>query len=212
MFALLMAAAMAAAPSGLDAARDRQDVPTLQKLAAEYSAAAARAPKDADAQYRMALAYSDLAEVAQELRDKTRARQAAEQGIRAAEKAVALRPDAENYRLLGTLYGQAITDIISGLSYGARAKSAINKAVELAPKSASVYVARGVGNYYLPSQLGGGYEAAASDFRKAIGIDPKNAEAYLWLGLSLRKLNRNALRGQVGSVLFSSGGQEGDLP
>jgi tetratricopeptide (TPR) repeat protein len=193
MLAFLMAAVMAAPVSSpLEVARDRQDRPALQKMIDEYSAAAAKAPKDANAQYRMALASSYLAEVQQELRDKKQAKQAAERGIPSAEKAVALKPNAENYRLLGTLYGQAITDLLSGLSYGPRAKSAINKAVEMAPKSASVYVARGVGNYYLPAQLGGGAAAAVADFRKAIELDSKNAEAYLWLGLGLRKLNQDA--------------------
>ena len=55
-----------------------------------------------------------------------------------------------------------------------------------------MYVARGVGNYYLPSQLGGGAKVAIPDFQKAIELDAKNAEAYLWLGLSLRKDNRDA--------------------
>jgi len=88
--------------------------------------------------------------------------------------------------------GQAVTDIMSGLSYGPKAKDAINKAVEKAPKSSAMYVARGVGNYYLPAQLGGGTQPAIADFRKAISMDPKNAEAYLWLGISLRKENKDA--------------------
>ena len=54
-----------------------------------------------------------------------------------------------------------------------------------------MYVARGVGNYYLPAQLGGGSKNAIPDFQKAIELDSKNAEAYLWLGLSLRKENRD---------------------
>ncbi|MGD0497222.1 MAG: tetratricopeptide repeat protein [Bryobacteraceae bacterium] len=193
MLALLMAALMAVpAPSALEMARDRQDRPALQKIIGEYSAAAAKAPNDADAQHRMALAWSYLAEVQQELHDRKQAQQAAERGMPAAERAVALRPDAENYRLLGTLCGQAIADLLSGLSYGPRAKSAISKAVEMAPQSASVYLARGVGNYYLPAQLGGGAGGAVSDFRKAIELDPKNAEAYLWLGIGLHKLNQDA--------------------
>lgn len=177
----------------LEAARDRQDRPALERFVRESEAAAARAPNDADAQYRCALASSYLAEVDQELHDKKAARQAAEVGIKAAEKAVALKPDnAENYRILGTLYGQAITDLISGLTYGPRAKDAIAKALARAPNSSTVYVARGVGNYYLPPQLGGGLESAVADFHKAIELDPRNAEAYLWLGLSLRKENKDA--------------------
>jgi tetratricopeptide (TPR) repeat protein len=128
-----------------------------------------------------------------ELRDRNVGRQIAEQGIRFAEKTVALKPgNAEYYRLLGTLYGQAITDIMSGLSYGPKAKDAINKAVEKAPRSSMMYVARGVGNYYVPVQLGGGAKLSIPDFQKAIELDPGNAEAFLWLGLSLRKENRDA--------------------
>jgi tetratricopeptide (TPR) repeat protein len=190
--ALIMAGFLATA-SPLEMARDRQDRAALEKMVNDSAAAADKAPNDADAQYREALSASYLAEVELEMRDKKAAQQAAERGIKAGEKAVSLKPDvAEYYRILGTLYGQAITDMFSGLSYGPKAKDAINKAVAKAPNSASVYVARGVGNYYLPVQVGGGPEQASADFRKAIQIDPKNAEAYLWLGLSLRKEKKDA--------------------
>ena len=35
-------------------------------------------------------------------------------------------------------------------------------------------------------------ELAVRDFEKAIQLDPKAAEAHLWLGIALRKPNRNA--------------------
>jgi tetratricopeptide (TPR) repeat protein len=194
MLAIFIAAFMAAAaPSPLELARDKQDRAALTDMAAQAGAAAAKAPNLAEAQYQAALANSYLAEVAIELRDRKAGRQIAEQGIKFAEKAVAMNPaNAEYYRLLGTLYGQAVTDVISGLSYGPKAKDAINKAVEKAPKSSMMYVARGVGNYYVPAQLGGGAKLSIPDFQKAIELDPSNAEAYLWLGLSLRKENRDA--------------------
>jgi tetratricopeptide (TPR) repeat protein len=194
MLAIVIAAFMAAAaPSPLEVARDKQDRPVLTDLAAQAGAAAAKSPNDPEAQYRAALANSYLAEVALELRDRKAGRQFAEQGIRFAEKTVALKPEnAEYHRLLGTLYGQAVTDIMSGLTYGPKAKDAINKAVEKAPKVSMMYVARGVGNYYVPAQLGGGAKLSIPDFQKAIELDPRNAEAYLWLGLSLRKENRDA--------------------
>jgi Flp pilus assembly protein TadD len=53
-------------------------------------------------------------------------------------------------------------------------------------------MARGVGNYYLPAALGGGIELAIADFHKALDLDPKNADAWLWLGLALRKQNKDA--------------------
>lgn len=194
-FALFLAmAGMAAAVAGpLETARDRQDRAALQKMAADASAAAAKTPNDAEAQFRAAVAYSYLAEVMIEQRERKPARQIAEQGMKAAEKAVALKPSSADYqRVLGTLYGQGITDLMSGLSYGPKAKSSLGKAMELAPKSPMVWVAHGVGNYYLPSQLGGGTQNAIAAFRKAIELDPKNAEAYLWLGVSLRKENKDA--------------------
>jgi len=192
VFLLTALLAAAAPPSALEMARDRQDRAALQKTIAEYSSAAARAPNDVNAQYRLALASSYLAEVSQEQHDKKQAQQSAEVGIKAAEKAVALRPDAENYRVLGMLYGQAVTDLMSGLSYGPRAKNAIDKAVELAPKSAAAYLAHGVGNFYVPVQLSGGAKLAIADFRKAISLEPANAEAWLWLGVALHKDNQDA--------------------
>jgi Tfp pilus assembly protein PilF len=32
---------------------------------------------------------------------------------------------------------------------------------------------------------------AAKNFNEAITLDPKSADAYLWLGLTLRKLHKN---------------------
>jgi len=194
MLVLWMAGFLAfAPPAPLDTARDLQDRPALEKAVNEYAAAAAKAPNDADAQYRLALACSYQAEVNIELHDKKAGQQAAERGIRAGEKAVSLNGNnAEYLRVLGTLYGQAIVDISSGLSYGAKAKDAINRAVAKAPKSSAVYVARGVGNFYLPAMLGGGPKPAIEDFKKAIQLDSNNSEAYLWLGVSLHKDNQDA--------------------
>jgi len=194
MLVLLLAGFLAVPPSTpLETARDLLDRATLGRLVEEYSAASVKAPNDAEAQYRLALACSFQAEVAIEQHDKKAGQQSAERGIKAGEKAVSLNPtSAEYYRVLGTLYGQAIVDIPSGLNYGAKAKEAINKAVEKAPKSAAMYVARGVGNFYLRSMLGGGPKPAIDDFRKAIQLDPNSAEAYLWLGVSLHKDNRDA--------------------
>jgi len=191
--ALLTAAFFAATvPSPLEVARDQQDRAALEKLANDAAAAAAKAPNDAAAQYKAALAASYQAEVALEVRDKKAAETAADHGIKFADHAVSLKPEAEYYRVLATLCGQAAAgNILTGLSYGKRAQDAVNKAIEKDPKSPMVYIARGVGNYYLPQALGGGLDLAITDFRKALSLDPKNAEAYLWLGLSLRKQNKN---------------------
>lgn len=190
----MVLAAFLAAPVALQTARDTQDRAALQKITDEAFAAAAQAPKDAEAQYRAALASSYQAEVALEVRDKKLAEQAAVRGVKAAEQAIALKPNtAEYYRVLGTLCGQVVpANVIMGLGYGKRAKDAIDKAVALDPKSPEAYMARGVGNYYLPEAMGGGLNLAVADFRKSIELDPKDADAWLWLGIALRKQNKNA--------------------
>ena len=193
IFLVAMMLAAAAVPD-LEHARDRQDKAALERAAAEFSAAAAKQPQDAAAQYKAALAQSYLAEVAMEMRDKERAKTAAESGIKAAERAVALNGSvAEHHRVLGTLCGQVIpANVMAGLRYGRCAQESINKAIELAPKSAIGYISRGVGNYYLPPMFGGGPDVAIRDFQKAIELDSKSSEAYLWMGIALRKANRNA--------------------
>jgi tetratricopeptide (TPR) repeat protein len=185
---------LAALGGELQTARDRQDLAALERLAAAGATAAEKAPHDAGAQYRAALAASYYAEVALETGDKPRAQRAAEAGVKAAERAVALKPDtAEHHRLLGTLCGQVIpANVLAGLSYGKRARDAVNRALELDPKSAQAWLAHGVGNYYLPSALGGGIPLAVADFRKAVELDAASADAWLWLGLGLRRQKSNA--------------------
>jgi tetratricopeptide (TPR) repeat protein len=178
----------------MESARDRQDRAALEKLAAQAGAEAQRSAGDAVVNYRAAVAYSYLAEVAEEQHDRGVVKRAAESGIVLAERAATLKPEvAEYHRILGTLYGQiAPVNLLAGLGYAKKAQEAIGKALERDPKSSQAYLSRGVGNYYVPSALGGGLDLAIRDFQKAIELNPKSDEAYLWLGLATRKGNRNA--------------------
>ncbi|MFN0165586.1 MAG: hypothetical protein ACKV22_04065 [Bryobacteraceae bacterium] len=177
----------------LENARNKQDLAALERMAKDKGAVAAAKTGDAAAQQEAALAYSYAAEVAQELRDKAKAKSLAEAGIPFGERAVALKGDgAEAHRLLGTLCGQVIpANVLAGLKYGKRAQQELDRAVELEPRNAKVLLSRGVGYYYLPAAFGGGFDKALELFQKAAGLDPKSDEAFLWAGLALRKLNRN---------------------
>ncbi len=73
-------------------------------------------------------------------------------------------------------------NILFGLSYGKRAREAIDEALELDPKSSKAYLARGVGNYYLPDALGGGPSVALPDFYKAIELEPEIRRGILMGG------------------------------
>jgi tetratricopeptide (TPR) repeat protein len=191
---ILVAGGFAVCAADLEKLRDLEDRAGLERSLAELSSAADKAPNDAAAQYRLALGSSYLAEILLELRDNAAAAHAAKTGIKAAESAVALKPDkSDYYRILGTLCGQVIpANVLAGVSYGKRSEEAIEKAIKLDPKSSQAYLARGIGNYYKPSMFGGGPEVALPDMRRAIDLDPKSAEVYLWLGLTQRKLHQNA--------------------
>lgn len=183
----------AGANNELISARDRQDSAALDGLVKRYQQAAQGA-NSAEANYELALAYSYSAEVAMELRDKKKAEASAEAGLEPAKKAVDQNGNrAEYHRLLGELCGQVIpaNPIFGALKYGQCARDEINKALELDSHLALAYVSRGVGNYYLPSAMGGGLDLALKDLDKAIALDPNLAEAYLWKGITLRKANRD---------------------
>ena len=193
---LVLFVTVIAAGAGLDdadliKARDHQDRAALEKLAGDARAAAEKQPNDPSTQYRLALAQSYAAEVAIELHDKSSAKSAAQGGMDAATKAVSLKPDSSEFqRILGTLCGQMVSSSsLAGLKYGKCALESVDKAIELDPKSSMAYVSHGVGNYYLPPAFGGGIDVAVKDFRKAIELNPKNADAWLWLGVALRRSN-----------------------
>jgi tetratricopeptide (TPR) repeat protein len=197
MLEALLVSFLAATPPAspeLLRARDAQSLPQLEQIASQLSSAAERQQGDARAQYQAALAQSTAAEVATELHDKNRARGASEAGMKAAERAVALKPsEAEYHRIWGTLCGQeaAAVGALGALKYGRCALDEVNKAMELDPREPLNYLSRGIGNYYLPAAFGGGVELAIKDFEKAISLDANSADAHLWLGIALRKLNRN---------------------
>jgi tetratricopeptide (TPR) repeat protein len=194
LFISLAAAGAYGDDSDLLKARDHQDRAALDKLAADSRAVADKQPNDAGAFYHLALAESYAAEVAIEMHDKPAAKNAAQAGMDAATKAVNLKPDSAEYqRVLGTLCGQLVsTNSLAGLKYGKCALDSVDKAIQLDPKSSMAYLSHGVGNYYLPQAFGGGIDLAIKDFHKAIELNPKNADAWVWLGVALRRSNQGA--------------------
>jgi len=187
--ATVVLGADAQAAGELETARDRGDLASIDRMISQASGGA----NSPDGQYRLALAYSYGAEVAMEQRDKKKSQGYAEKGLEPAQKAVAANGgNAEYHRLQGALCGQVIpaNPLMGALKYGQCARDEISKAIQLNPKLALAYVTRGVGNFYLPSSLGGGVDLALKDFDQAISLDPKLPDAYLWKGITLHKANR----------------------
>ena len=190
---MLLAVICGAASTGMSelaSARDRQDLNGINRIIQQDQ----QNTSSPEGEYRLALAYSYGAEVAMELHDKHKSEELAEAGLEPARKAVAANANnAEYHRLLGELCGQVIpaNPLLGTLKYGQCARDEIDKAIQLDPKLALAYVSRGVGDYYLPAQMGGGPEVAIKEFDKAVSLDPKLADAYLWKGVALRKMNKD---------------------
>lgn len=197
VFCGLLACLLAPAASfegDLAAARDRQDLNALDAMIAKARQAAQANANSSQAQYDLALANSYASEVAMESHDKKKAETYAEAGIDPARRAVeASESNAEYHLLLGQICGQIIpaNPFLGALNYGRCAQDEISRALELNSKLALAYVSRGVGDYYLPKEMGGGVDLALQNLDKAIALDPKLSEAYIWKGVVLRKANRN---------------------
>ncbi len=187
LLSLLTLAAAPVTTKDLDLAKDHQDLSALDESIAQLKQSGAKP-------YEVALAYSFAAEVSMELPDRKKSQPYAESGMEFAQKAVSENgSNAEYHRLLGNLCGQVIpaNPLMGALKYGQCARDEINKAISLDGRLAMAYVSQGVGTYYLPSSMGGGPELAIKDFDHALILNSRLAEAFLWKGIALRKLNRN---------------------
>jgi tetratricopeptide (TPR) repeat protein len=194
LFSFVLAISAIAATGDLDKLRNAQDRAALDARAAALHAEAEKASSDATKWYNSAVAYSYAAEVAYELKDKRGSQRAAQAGVADAERAISINNRiADYYRVLGMLCGQVIpaNPLVGALSYGKKAKEALDKAIQMDPKSSMAHVAHGVGYYYLPSNFGGGPDNAIKDYQRALTLDPKNADAYLWMGIALAKQQQN---------------------
>jgi tetratricopeptide (TPR) repeat protein len=165
-------------------ARDRASVDELQRIIAQQTDAAKR-DNSFDAHLRLAVLQSWLCEAAGVHKNGKLIKQAASDGLAAAEKAVALNPQSsEAHHLVGELLSQMIPHVFGGgMRYGKRSADAMDKAIALNPKNAGAYISRAVSYYYTPPAFGGGKEKAFDFLRKAVDLDPKDDTPHVWLAM-----------------------------
>jgi len=191
--AVLSGHAAALAPSSWDEtpevaaarkARDQASTAELEKLVAN-ARKEAEAANTLDSYLRLALFEVWTCEAAEAHNDNALSKRAAESGVAAAEKAVALGPDSSDaHQLLGDLLGQLIPHVFGGgMRYGKRSADELDRAIELNPQNVNAYVSRAIGYYYTPGMFGGSKSKAFEMLRKAVEIDAAQDSPHIWLAL-----------------------------
>jgi tetratricopeptide (TPR) repeat protein len=165
-------------------ARDHASVAELQKLVAVAEKAAV-AKQSLEAYLQLALFNVWLCEAIESHQDDKLFKQAAEAGVAAAEKAVALDPNSSDaHQLLGDLLSQLIPHVYGGgMRYGQRATAELERAIELNPKNVNAYVSRAISYYYSPDSFGGSKPKAFELLKKAVEIDAAQDAPHIWLAL-----------------------------
>jgi tetratricopeptide (TPR) repeat protein len=163
-------------------ARDHADVETLQALISTAHTEAAQ-QNSAAAYEKLAQLDLWLCEVGRDSNNGELVKTAAEDGVDAANKAVALNDNSsEAHRLEGELLGEMIPHVfMGGVRYGPSSSKQLDRAIELDPRNANAYAARGVNYFFTPSAFGGGHDKAIDLLKKAIEVDPTSDLPHLWL-------------------------------
>lgn len=163
-------------------ARDAASVEELQKIIAAKKKEAGETNRF-DAYLRLALFHVWLCEAIESSGRNAMFKQAAEDGVAAAEKAVELNPNSSAaHQLLGDLLNQLIPHVLGGgMRYGTRAADEIEKALELDPQNVDALVSRAIVYYYTPRNFGGSKPKAFAMLEKATGIDADADSPHIWL-------------------------------
>jgi tetratricopeptide (TPR) repeat protein len=165
-------------------ARDHASVEDLQRIVAKAQKEAAET-NSFEAYLRLALFEVWMCEAAEARQNDRLFKQAAEAGVAAAEKAVALNPKSSDaHQLLGDLLSQLIPHVYGGgMRYGQRSTDEMDKAIELDPKNINAYVSRAISYYYTPDSFGGSKSKAFEMLKKAVEIDSLSDSPHIWLAI-----------------------------
>ncbi len=88
--------------------------------------------------------------------------------------------DAEALALLGSVLGDRIDGMMSGIRLGGRASELLERAYDLAPRNPRVALQRGVGFANAPKAFGGGKEKAEQELRRAVELFAVQPAAQPW--------------------------------
>jgi tetratricopeptide (TPR) repeat protein len=123
---------------------------------------------------------------------------------RVLEQSLAIKPIAETHALLSSVIGRSIGfHPMKAMFLGPESGSQMTEAVALGPNNPRVWLLRGIGAMFTPSQFGGGVANAEQHLKKAAELFETDrpvppapswgrAEVYAWIGQVYQKQNKPA--------------------
>lgn len=118
-----------------------------------------------------------------------------EQAATILERSLKTHPMPETHVLLSSIDGQLIAaDPSRAMELGMASQASADAAISMGPSNPRVWLVRGQGAMFTPSEYGGGLDVAKSQLERAVQLFAKDApkpgepswgkaEAYAWLGL-----------------------------
>lgn len=172
----------------LDEGRSTVEVSTLSTARGLFEECVRRDRNNSVCFYGLARTALYLARAEETQKDKDSAKRWRDTAITDVRHAIELNDRmADAHALLADLYGAKITGMLSGIQFGPKANSEIQRAFQLNPSNAQAFAVAGRKYLYAPSRFGGDLDKAIDSFKKAIALDLHNDEDFVWLGIAYRK-------------------------
>ncbi len=172
----------------LDDGRSTLEVSALSTARGLFEECVRRDPNNFVCFYGLARTAFYLARAKETQKDKDSAKKWRDTAITDVRHAIELNDRmAEAHALLADLYGAKITGMLSGIQFGPKANAEIQRAFQLNPSNGQAFAVVGRKYLYAPRGFGGDLDKAIDSFRKAIALDPRNDEDFVWLAIAHRK-------------------------
>lgn len=186
----------------IDAATDAGDMARLRGAKTLLDRALVAFPKDPLLLHYKAYQLHREASLQEGLGHRAEVEPLLDEAQKVLEQSLAIKPMPETHALLSSVLGRLIGfHPWKAITLGPESGSQMTAAVALGPNNPRVWLLRGIGAMFTPSQFGGGVEEAEKHLKKAAVLFEADhpvppapswgkAEVYAWLGQVYQKQNK----------------------
>lgn len=186
----------------IDAASDAGDITRLRGAKTLLERALVAFPKDPLLLHYKAYELHREASLQEGLGHRAEVEPLLDEARKVLEQSLAIKPLPETHALLSSVLGRSISfHPWKAITLGPESGSQMRAAVALGPDNPRVWLLRGIGAVYTPSQFGGGLSEAEKHLKKAAELFETDhpvppapswgrAEVYAWIGQVYQKQNK----------------------